>query len=84
MNVLLIGCGNIGALYDWDTNAVKTHCNALSKLPNTFVSVYDNDFSLSQKVALKYKFSCIENEKDIILNKYQWVVIASSTNSHFY
>lgn len=82
MNVLVIGCGNIGALYDWDNDTVKTHCKALSKLPNALVSVYDYNNSLSQKVAAKYNFICIEQEEKIVLSNYEWVVIASPTNSH--
>jgi predicted dehydrogenase len=82
MNVLLIGCGNIGALYDWDIEAVKTHCKALSKLPNVIVSVYDNNIDLATKVAKKYNFLCVENENQIVLQNYKWVVIASPTNSH--
>ena len=83
MNILLIGCGNIGALYDIDNADIKTHAKALTYIKNISVSVYDEKILLSERTAKKYNYSLIYNREDINLAEFQWVIIASSTSSHF-
>lgn len=38
---LILGCGNIGAFYDYDTQEVVTHAKAFSEFDNIDVTVYD-------------------------------------------
>jgi predicted dehydrogenase len=82
MNALLIGCGNIGALYDFQKEGIKTHCKALSRLKGISVSIYDIDKELAKNVSEEYGFACIVKEDDICPADYQWVAIASPTNTH--
>jgi predicted dehydrogenase len=83
INALIVGCGNVGALYDFDTHHIKSHAKILHQLKDIAVTVYDPDSSLAAKVAQKYNFSSAENEEVIDLTSFQWVVIASPTFTHF-
>src|SRR3954466_10916829 len=84
INALIIGCGNVGALYDFDTSHIKSHAKVLDHIKNATVTVYDPDSNLAAKVAQKYNFNLAESEEVIDLGVFQWVVIASPTNTHFY
>jgi len=83
INVLLIGCGNIGALYDFENNLTKTHCKALSLIPNLNISIFDENIDLAELVAKKYGYNCILCSKQINLSTFKWVIIATPTNTHF-
>ena len=54
MKTILLGCGNIGAMYDIDTDEIKTHAKALSFTPGVDVSVFDEDAAKAHRIALKY------------------------------
>lgn len=83
-NALIIGCGNVGALYDFDNTHIKSHAKVLYHLKSATVTVYDPDINLAAKVAQKYSFTLAENEEAIDLALFQWVVIASPTVTHFH
>ena len=82
MKALLIGCGNIGALYDWESINIKTYAKCLSKLQINF-ELYDNDILLARKVATKYKVIALENLNQIRFSSYDLVIISSPTKTHF-
>ena len=46
---LVIGCGNIGALYDLESNKVLTHVKALTNHPGFEVTIFDTDSELANK-----------------------------------
>lgn len=79
---LVIGCGNIGAMYDFENNKIQTHTKALVLNSNFTVSVFDTDRALAQKVAQKYQIEAI-NEVDNLQN-YDLVCICSPTSTHIH
>ena len=79
---LLLGCGNIGALYDFKKDGVRTHAKAFS-LSNKFeTTVYDKNSQLAQTVADHYGFGCIHTVKPEIFRDFDAVVISTPTPTH--
>lgn len=83
VKVLVLGAGNISCGYDWDNEFIKTHCKALANIKNLSVSIYDTNETLAFKSAKKYNFLHIDKFEKINFNFYDWIVIASSTDTHF-
>lgn len=83
MKALLIGCGNIGALYDLNTNEIKTHAKALSFIPSIVVSLFDENVSQAKKIASLYHYKLVEDKATIKLADFELVIIASPTKTHF-
>jgi len=80
---LLIGCGNIGAGYDFDTDAVLTHAKAYSLDSDFTFDVYDRDEALAAKVASKYWVERLDEVSDSVLSQYDIVSICTPTATHF-
>jgi predicted dehydrogenase len=68
--VLILGCGNIGALYDFKKEGVKTHAKAFAEKKNFDVTVFDQRIELGQEIASHYGFRCIEAGDDINYGSY--------------
>lgn len=81
--VLLIGCGNIGALYDLDNDQVLTYARALSRKETVDVTVYDQQQQLQQQVAERYHFKTIADPLSVHFSTYDIVCIATPTTTHF-
>ncbi len=79
---LLIGCGNIGALYDLETSDVFTHAKAYSKNAMFKFTVYDQDVELAKKIANKYGVDYIPDIVAINFSEYDCVSICSPTSTH--
>jgi predicted dehydrogenase len=80
MKALLIGCGNIGALYDFYSDEVQTYAKALSRRKGWHISVYDTNAALAADVAEKYGFNLLHA---IDRYTYDVVCIAVPTAFHF-
>jgi predicted dehydrogenase len=80
---LVIGCGNIGAGYDFDNEQVLTHAKALSLNKNFTLTVYDTDKELAFKVRKKYSCEAVEDIDVDSLSKFDCVSICSPTGTHF-
>ena len=80
---LLIGCGNIGAGYDFDTDAVLTHAKAYSLDKEFRFTVYDRDEALAAKVAAKYGVERLGEVSDGQLAQFDIVSICTPTVTHF-
>ena len=84
-NALLIGCGNIGALYDFDDDLGKvlTHAKAYYELRDKIdLTITDLNLELVKNVSLKYHFkSKLINEIDY--SNYQIVSLTTPTETHF-
>lgn len=80
--VLLAGCGNIGALYDFDNDHVLTHAKAFAVHPAFELTVSDIDQSLARKVADKYSAGWVENLNEIDLASFDCFIISTPTPTH--
>lgn len=83
MNILILGCGNIGALYDIESESILTHAKAFSKYTNSKLVFYDIDSSLAKKVAEKYQSNFLSDQSDIKLDQFDCISICTPTNTHF-
>ena len=82
-NALLIGCGNIGALYDFENDAILTHAKALYLSNKYNLFFYDVDKNLSEKASKKYGECNVLELTDSIFNSADWVSLCTPTNAHF-
>lgn len=83
IDVLLIGCGNIGALYDLDNEQVLTYAKAFSLDPDLKVTVYDQNPDVQEKIAVKYGFNTANDLFSLRFSDFALVCIATPTVSHF-
>jgi predicted dehydrogenase len=84
-SALLIGCGNIGGLYDFDNKNFQSHAKMIYNsdwIKN--IDVFDEDPINLKKVASKYNFNLINNLPSKTLKDYDLVCISSPTNTHYY
>lgn len=79
---LIIGCGNIGALYDFESDAVGTYAKAFHRAGVDF-SVYDPDALVAQKVADRYRVAALKQWDECALDSYDIAVISSPTPTHY-
>lgn len=82
IKALVIGCGNMGALYDLHTDAIVTHAKALALDPRFSLSVFDMNKELAQEVASKYQAEQVEEITDAVLEKFDCVSICTPTDTH--
>jgi len=81
---LLIGCGNIGALYDFDDpNKVWTHAKAYSLIDDVHLTVFDTDPGKAKKIAAKYNADVIEVLSEEDYKKFDLISITTPTPTHF-
>lgn len=82
-NSLIIGCGNIGAGYDFENEQVLTHAKALSLNKNFSFKVFDVDKNLAKKISERYKCDSEEDINEEVLKDFDLVSICSPTKTHF-
>ena len=80
---LVIGCGNIGALYDLDVENIWTHAKALHLDSRFSLAVYDINKSLVKQVARKYNCEIVERIDKNVLELFDCVSICTPTSSHY-
>jgi predicted dehydrogenase len=80
---LVVGCGNIGALYDLENDKILTHAKAFHFHNQFNFSVFDLDKQLARKVADKYNCEVIEKIDDEILRSFDCVSICTPTHTHY-
>ena len=81
IEALVIGCGNIGAMYDLESNDILTHCKAISRNKNFNLTVFDTDPQKSDLVSNFYKCNKLNDLDDIGI--YDIVSICTPTDTHF-
>ena len=81
---LLIGCGNIGALYDLETEEILTHAKAYFKHSNFEFSIYDSNLELSKKISDKYGVYSVNKIDDEDFSNYDCISICTPTTTHFH
>jgi len=80
---LIIGCGNIGAMYDFETEAIITYAKAFHNDSEIEFEVYDIDLKVALKVATRYGVRCLDVLSIETYQNYDIVVISTSTETHF-
>ncbi len=80
---LVIGCGNIGAMYDFETESVLTYAKAFHLDPEITFSVYDVDTAKSTRVAKHYGIKLLHELNPEMYRDFDIVAICTPTNTHF-
>jgi len=79
---LVIGCGNIGALYDLHNEEIQSHVKALY-LDNRFsVSIFDLNKNLTCDIAKKYNCNVVNTVNEDTLAAFDLVSICTPTLTH--
>jgi len=81
---LLVGCGNIGALYDLDDGPeadVRTHARAYARLGIAF-DVVEPDVDRRRRVSQSYGAGAFESLSGVDLNAYGVASICTATHLH--
>jgi predicted dehydrogenase len=81
--VLLVGCGNIGALYDFKKEGVRTHAKAFSLNQSFQLTLFDENKELAAEIADHYKADFLTTLNDDKLAKFEVVVISTPTFTHY-
>jgi predicted dehydrogenase len=81
-NILIAGCGNIGALYDLENDQISTHAKAFSKILDFKLHFYDINDLLVNKIANKYKGEVIKKLDNKVLTKIDCFNICTPTDTH--
>lgn len=77
--ILIIGCGSIGALYDINGSNINTHAKALDKNAEYHVSIFDNNSDNIKQTLQRFNFTHL---KELHYN-FDVIIIATPTPSHF-
>lgn len=80
---LIIGCGNIGAMYDLNNESVSTYAKAFHLDPEIEFDVYDIDTKISSVIAKHYGVNCLYELGSTTYLKYDLIVISTSTSTHY-
>ncbi len=84
INALIIGCGNIGGLYDINDKAkVWTHAKAFSLNEQIAFSVYDKDKQKSSVIGDRYDVPVLQELSEDALSTFQLVSLTTPTVTHF-
>lgn len=82
VRALLIGCGNIGARYDWDSDDIRSWAKALANDDTLEFDVFDIDQDWAEKVAARYGARSLASLGDASLSDYDFAVVATPTHNH--
>lgn len=82
MNVLLIGCGNIGAQYDLYSDEVHTHAKAWKLLFDINLSVFDLDEELTTQVSQIYDCKVLNKIDENSFDSFDAISICTPTHTH--
>lgn len=81
---LLAGCGNIGAMYDWNNDHVLTHAKAFYASGLVETAYFDVNKKQAAKVAERYKGRIIEDfDKELDNTRFDIFSICAPTSLHF-
>jgi predicted dehydrogenase len=83
INALLIGCGNIGALYDLDNQSqVATHAKAFHLHKKISFSVADQNERAALRIAKRYNIPVVSLYNVVDFAAYDIISITSPTHTH--
>ena len=76
LKALIIGCGNIGGMYDINNDFVQTHAKAISLSEwISSIDIFDLNTEFSNKISVKYGFN---NEVGLLVNCSRDILYASN------
>lgn len=81
-NALVIGCGKIGAMYDFENDKIQSHAKAFYIDPRFSLAVYDIDNAISNKIAVKYNCEVLNYIDEDNLKYFDCVSICAPTEMH--
>jgi len=82
IKALIIGCGNIGALYDLETEALATYAKAFYRAGDIAFSVYDPKPAVARRMAQRYGVPCLSRWDEVPPGSLDLVVISAPTSTH--
>lgn len=80
---LIIGCGNIGAMYDFETESILTYAKAFHLDPEITFAVYDTNRQIAENVAKRYHVQALQVLRPETFNGYDIVAICTPTSTHY-
>ena len=80
---LIIGCGNIGALYDIDEENISNHAKGLIHSGQFDLSFSDQNIDSAEHAASKYGGKVVNDLNSATLNSFSWISICAPTNTHY-
>jgi predicted dehydrogenase len=83
-NALVIGCGNIGALYDKNNNNILTHLKGYKNKGIFDISIYDSNKKLTLELSSKYNCKIIEDINNLDYSYFDSISICTPTDTHYY
>lgn len=83
INALLIGAGSIGAKNDWHSKNVNSYAKAFYRDKEIDFNIYDPFSEDLNKIANYYRAGVLDKLQDKEIPKYDVIVIASPTKTHF-
>jgi hypothetical protein len=78
---LIIGCGNIGALYDLNSDDILSHAKAYQE--NKFINFSIFDENEKKINTVRKKYNCFVEKSIDNLKKYNFISICSPTFTHY-
>lgn len=79
---LVIGCGNIGAEYDFESDDILTHAKALYLNSDFDLTIFDINPDQTEKIAKKYKCAVVNDINLVDFKIYDLVSICTPTATH--
>ncbi|NTW68476.1 MAG: Gfo/Idh/MocA family oxidoreductase [Chlorobiaceae bacterium] len=79
---LIIGCGNIGAMYDFEDESISTYAKAFSLDPEIDFEVYDLERNVARKVAERYGIRWLNELNPALYREYDIIAICTPTFTH--
>lgn len=80
---LLLGCGNIGALYDLEKDEVQTHAKAYFNHPGFELTVFDQNKELEKVISEKYYSKRLVELSDDTFRRFDCISICTPTATHY-
>ena len=79
---LVIGCGNIGAGYDFENDKIITHAKAYYCNPSFSFSVFDANKLLAEKIGKQYNCGLLDEVNENTIASFDCISICSPTDTH--
>jgi predicted dehydrogenase len=82
LKALVIGCGNIGAWYDYNNDQVLTHAKAYFLDPRFSLSIFDINKTIVENISARYHCEVLGVIDAMSLKAFDCISICTPTNTH--